>query len=94
MNVYLIPCLLGERVVRIEMWHGSSDEESWYLEEIPLEFFSLWDEDARQWAAKLYHSQAFKAILSRYIEIHRELQNLRPGPERTRLVTEASTLKG
>lgn len=93
MNIYLIPYLLGQEIERIEMWHGSSDEEPWYLQEIPFEFFSLWDEHARQWAEKLYHSQPFRAVLSRYIEIHRELLNLAPGPKRTRLVTEASTLK-
>jgi hypothetical protein len=93
MNIYLIPYLLGQKVERIEMWHGSSDAEPGYLEEIPFEFFSLWDESARQWAAKLCHSEQFMAVLSRYIEIHRQLLNMLPGPRRTRLVTEASSLK-
>ena len=93
MNIYLIPYLLGQKVERIEMWHGSSDAEPGYLEEIPFEFFFLWDESARQWAAKLYHSQPFMAVLSRYIEIHRQLLNMPPGPKRTRLVTEAFSLK-
>ena len=93
MNLYLIPHLLGQKVARIEMWHGSSDEEPVYLEEIPFEFFSLWDEKARQWAAQLYHSEPIRAVLSRYIEIHRELLSIRPGPPRTRLVSEAFSLK-
>jgi hypothetical protein len=45
-------------------------------EEIPFEFFSLWDEDARQWAAELYHSAPIKLVLSQFIEIHRELLHL------------------
>ena len=38
-------------------------------------------------------SQRIRAVLSRYIEIHRKLLSLPPGPERTRLVSEASSLK-
>jgi hypothetical protein len=93
MNIYLIPHLLGQKVERIEMWHGSSDAAPGYLEQIPHEFFFLWDEGAREWAAKLYHSQPFMVVLSRYIEIHRQLLNIPPGPKRTRLVTEAFSLK-
>jgi len=93
MNIYLIPYLLGQKVERIEMWHGSSDAEPGYLEEIPFEYFFLWDESARQWAEKLYHSQPFASVLSRYIEIHRQLLNMVPGPKRTRLVAEAFSLK-
>jgi putative transposase len=48
---------------------------------------------ASVWAAKLYHSQPFMAVLSRYIEIHRQLLNMPPGPKRTQLITEASSLK-
>jgi len=93
MNIYLIPYLLGQKIERLEMWHGSSDAEPGYLEQIPFEFFLLWNESERQWAAKLYHSQPFMAVLSRYIEIHRQLLNMPPGPKRTQLVTEASSLK-
>ena len=93
MNLYLVPRLLRQKIARIEMWHGSSDSEPGYLEEIPLEFFSLWDEKARQCVGKLYHSEPIRAVLSRYIEIHRKLLSTPPGPERTRLVSEASSLK-
>ena len=93
MNLYLIPRLLGQKEETIDMWHGSSDEEPGYLEEIPSEFFSLWDENALQWAAELCDSQEFKTVASRYIGIHRELLNLPPGPKRTRLVREAFSLK-
>ncbi len=92
-NLYLIPHRLGQKAVRIERWHGSSDAEPGYLEEIPFEFFSWWDEEARQWAAELYHSPPMRLVLSQYIEIHRELVHLPPGPRRTRLVTEASSLR-
>jgi hypothetical protein len=91
MNLYLVPHLLGQETARIEIWHSSSDAEPGYLAEIPLEFFSLWDEKERQWAGKLYHSEPIRAVLSRYVEIYRELQSMPPGPERTRLVIEASS---
>jgi tetratricopeptide (TPR) repeat protein len=93
MNLYLIPHLLGQKAVRIEMWHGSSDAEPGYLEEIPFEFSSLWDEDAQQWAAELYHSPPIRLVLSQFIEIHQELLHLPTGPRRTRLVTEAFSLR-
>lgn len=64
-----------------------------YLDEIPPDFFSLWDEDALKWAAGLYDSEEFRGVASRYIEIHRELLDLPPGPIRTRLVREAFALK-
>jgi hypothetical protein len=64
MNIYLIPYLLGQKIERLEMWHGSGDAEPGYLEQIPFEFFLLWNESERQWAARLYHSQPFMAVLS------------------------------
>lgn len=91
-NLYLIPHLLGQDIEKINMWHGSNYEEIEYLEWIPLEYFSLWDEEVKKWASDLYHSKKFQAPAARYIEIHRQLLNLTPGEERTCLVMEARAL--
>ena len=92
-NLYLIPHLLGQTVQEIDMWHGSNLEEPSHLDEMPEEFFSIWDEGALRWAAQLYQGEEFQAVAARYIEIHRRLEDLRPGVERSRLVREASALK-
>ena len=92
-NVYLLPRLLGRDVSEIDMWHGSNLEELAYVDEIPTEFFSLWDEESRRWAASLYDGQEFQAVLARYIEIQRLLRSLPVGAERSRLVNEAMELE-
>lgn len=71
------------------MWHGSNLEEPSYLDDMPQEFFSMWDEGALQWAKRLYYGEEFQSVATRYIEIHRRLSDLRPGAERSRLVREA-----
>jgi hypothetical protein len=91
-NLYLIPHLLGQDIEKIDMWHGSNEEEPDYLAWIPPEYFLLWDEETKKWASGLYHSKEFQDIVIQYIEIQRKLLNLSPGHERTRLVNEAYTL--
>jgi hypothetical protein len=92
MNLYVIPLLLGERIERIDMWHGSNWDEPTYLQYIPPEYFALWNGKARKWAADLYRSEEFQALAARYIEIHKLLLTTPPGPERSRLVDEALAL--
>ena len=92
-NLYVIPRLLDQEVEEIDMWHGSNDEEPWYLDDMPPDFFSLWDEDALRWAARLYHGEEFQAVATRYIEIHRRLLDLPRGAERSRLVNEVWALR-
>ena len=92
MNLYLVPHLLGLERQRIDMWHGSNVEKPDYLDEIPPEYFSLWDRESLQWASELYQSAEFKTVEARYIEIHRELLHLRPGSRWSSLVDEARKL--
>ena len=94
MNLYLIPALLGDEVDEIDMWHGCSDAEPWYVSEILSELLDLWEEEELDWVRDLYQSKAFHGVRARYIELHKQLKNLPPGPERTKQVTEASSLRG
>ena len=91
-NLYIIPRLLGIEPTKHDIWHGSNLAEPEHFEYLPEEYFGLWDEDALKWASDHYHSEEFKAVEARHIEIHRQLLGLRPGPERTRLVNEAFKL--
>ncbi len=89
LNLYIIPRLLGGEIEELDMWHGSSDERPSYLQYVPDEFFSIWKENELEWASCLYRSPEFEAVLTRYVEIHRELKHTPPGPKRSRLVDEA-----
>lgn len=82
----------GDDLTEIDMWHGCSDAEPWYVSEIPSEFLDLWEEEELDWVRDLYQSKAFDDVRARYIGIHKRLANLPRGPERTKLVSEASSL--
>ena len=94
LNLYLIPDLLGERQQEIDMWHGCDQSEIQYLEYTPPEFLNLWDNSSREWARQQFESEEFRRTRNRYIEIHKELANLSPGPRRSKLVQEAYALEG
>ena len=93
-NLYLLPHLQGAPIAELDIWHGSSDDELSYIEYIREEYFQLWTDAEREWAAGLYHSPGFQSVRDRYTEISRLLGTIRPGPERSRLVEEMSELEG
>jgi hypothetical protein len=93
LNLYVIPHLLGEELAELDIWHGSNVAQKEYVEYIPPELFELWDEEALQWAKETYHSPKLGQVRERYIEIHRQLKEERPGPRRSKLVQEAFTLR-
>ena len=82
-NLCVIPRLLGPEIVALDIWHGSSDEEPWYLQLIPDEYFLLWDENELASAARLYHSLEFETIRARYVEIRKELKDTASGAKRS-----------
>ena len=92
-NLYLIPYLIGQPQAEYDIWHGSNWDRPDYLQYIPPEYFTLWDDAARQWAAGLYHGPEFTAVRERYIEIYRQLPNVPAGPQRSALVREAMQLQ-
>ena len=92
LNLYILPRLLGLEMTELDIWHGSSDKYPFYLQDIPEDYFLIWDEKELDWASCLYHSPEFQDVLARYVEIHRELKDLPPGPKRRRLVQEAYAL--
>jgi hypothetical protein len=92
-NLYLVPHLLGRPISKLDIWHGSSDEEPDFLEQIPEPYLDLWRSEEREWAASLYASPEFRDARERFTEIHRRLDGLRPGPERSALVRELSRMR-
>jgi len=93
-NLYMIPHLLGQEQEELDIWHGSNWKEKGYLEEVPREFFELWDEAALQWAQETYQSSKLSQVRQRYIAIYEQLKEEPVGPQRTRLVREAAKLRG
>jgi hypothetical protein len=93
-NVYMIPHLLGIKQVDLDMWHGSNWEEKSYLQYAPDEIWSLWDEEALDWARKAYASEEFRRVRTKYIRLSKELKTKPTGPGRHRLVGELIRLRG
>ncbi len=91
-NVYIVPKLLGLPLQAHDMWHGSSDEEPEYLEEIPDEYLALWSKTELDWLREAYNTDELQSVLKRHIEICRELEIQPRGPRRTALVEEDSRL--
>ena len=92
-NLYLIPHLLGLEQNKLNIWHGSNLSEKEYLQYAPPEIWTLWDPPALQWAKETFEGQEFGRIRARYIEIHEQLRDERPGPRRSQLVAEAFNLR-
>ena len=105
MNLFIVPHLLGldiagtklEGVIEREdttfkgMCH--SGEESFYIDEIPKEYFTMWGDGELAWALSLYQSADFQAAQARLIEIQQELETVTRGPRRTELVEQMFSLK-
>lgn len=93
-NLYLLPHLLGAPMAKLDIWHSSNFKAPEYVASIPEPYLRLWSEEEREWAAKLRDSLEFTSVRARDIEIGAALGNLRPGPERSRLVREMRELMG
>ena len=93
-NVYMIPHLLGIDQGDLDVWHGSNWEEKSYLQCAPDEIWSLWDEEALDWARKAYASEEFRRVRTKYIRLSEELKTKPTGPGRHRLVSELIRLRG
>ena len=63
-----------------------------YLEWVPPEFFSMWTETEKAWAAELFDGSEFQTALKRHLEIEVLLKTVKPGTERNELIDEQSML--
>ena len=89
-NLYIIPMLLKEPIKEYKFRHSSNWHEKTYVSEGPFrEIFALVGEAELDWIREVWRSKAMQAAVDSYIEIQIKLTDLRPGPERTRLVEES-----
>ena len=92
-NLYLIPRLLGIDREPIETSYGSNWEWLEYLDDVPPEYFSMWDAGTIEWARESYENHEFQRVERRVIEINRALENMPVGRERSALVNEESNFR-
>ena len=92
-NLYLLPRLFGRPIPDLDIRHGSNWDEPSQVDQIEPGYLALWSDAEKAWAADLYESPGFQSVRARFIEIERLLDSTPPGPERSRLVDEASDLK-
>ena len=92
-NLYLIPHLLGEQQEEYDIWHSSNWEMKEYVDGMPYEIVSLWNEQEKTWAKKIFDSQKARTIRARYVEIYRQLKTEKPGLKRRQLVEESTNLR-
>jgi tetratricopeptide (TPR) repeat protein len=92
-NLYLVPHLLGHNPQPLDVWHSSDLEWIEYALEIPQELIDLWDEQALRWAQEVSEHPEVVEKVTRCIEIHRELNTVRPGARRSALVDESYALR-
>jgi tetratricopeptide (TPR) repeat protein len=92
-NLYLVPFLLGRNPRQLDMWHGSNFEWVEYAVDVPEELLNLWDDVAKQWAQEVMGHPAVMEKVTRYVDIHRELENKPPRSRRSALVNESFALK-
>ena len=92
-NLYILPRLLGLEVRRHDIWHGCNTAEPSYLSWVPAEYWALWSDAERRWAAELWQSEEFRNARERYIEQGHALKSLPPGAERNRVVDKIRRLE-
>jgi tetratricopeptide (TPR) repeat protein len=91
-NLYMIPRLLGIEQEELDLRYGSMEAEKDYLAYAAPEIWTLWDDEARAWARRMYECDDFQRVRERYIEIHELLRSEPRGPRRSCLVEEMSAL--
>ena len=87
-NFNIVPYLLGRKFESIKTAKDAFDPGLFYLKYLPKEYLTLWTESEKAWAAEVYDTEEFTKVRTHYIEIERQLDELPPGEERTRLCEE------
>ena len=87
-NLYLVPVLLGEKVVRLDFRHFSNWEYPEYAIETAEELFNLWSAEDKNWASGVYHSDLFRIAREKYIMLSKKLDATDEATKRGHVLTE------
>lgn len=91
-NLYFIPYLTGEKVVKLDIWHPSNLHHIDYAYDIPNEIRENITKDDIEWMDDLFQSFEFKRIRKRYIEIFESLPSIYDIESRIALLNETEDL--
>ena len=88
-NLYLIPILLDLPAPIYPFQHHSNLEERSYISSGPAdELFKIVTEDEKKWIELKWKDPNLQEKIARFVAIGTRLSDLRPGPERSLLVSE------
>ena len=87
-NLYLIPVLLGEKIVRYDFRHFSNWEHPEYAAETADELFNLWSAEDKKWAHEVFYSNLFMAAREKFIMLSRKLDDTDGSTERGNVISE------
>jgi hypothetical protein len=87
-NLYLIPVLLGEKVVRSDFRHFTNWEHPEYATETADELFNLWSAKDKKWAREAFYSDSFIAAREKFIMLSKKLDDTDGSKERGDVISE------
>ncbi len=87
-NLYLIPVLLGEKVVRSDFRHFSNWEHPEYAVETADELFNLWSVEEKKWAREIFYSDSFVTAREKFIMLSKKLDDTDGSIERGNVISE------
>ena len=84
----------GRKVERGDFWHGSSDSDPEYVNNLPEDVGNAIESDEFQWLRDEVVSDRFQRVRKRAIEIRHDLLDEREVPKRRALLDEFDALVG
>lgn len=92
-NLYLIPFLLGEDLVKNETRHGSNWEHPEYAKDTPEEYIALWSPENKLWAKEVFYSEKFITGREKYLQLSKKLDKTEGPSARGKVIQEMSLAK-
>lgn len=87
-NLYLVPVLLSEKVVRFDFRHFSNWEHPEYATETAEELFNLWSAEDKKWVRETFYSDSFIAAREKFITLSKKLDDTDGSEERGNVISE------
>lgn len=85
-NLYLLPALLGETVLREDMEHTSNWDVPEYVLSISLEFSPLLSDGERDWIRSTLASERLTRVRQAYVEAHTAVRRAKNLAERRAII--------
>lgn len=86
-NLYMLPYLIGQPIEEMDIWHGSNWQQASYLADVS-DYLAAPNEGEREWIAAQLQSKPFSELMSKYVDIFRQLNHERDVGKRRALLRE------